>query len=63
MNAYSEDLRMKIVEALERGMGNSQAARTFSAVVAQVEPTPRVSSGARPLDETAPVGSPLSGSQ
>ena len=30
MNAYSEDLREKIVEALERGMGKSQAARTFS---------------------------------
>jgi transposase len=30
MNAYSEDLREKIVEALGRGMGKSQAARTFS---------------------------------
>ena len=30
MNAYSEDLRTKIVEALNRGMGKSQAARTFS---------------------------------
>ena len=29
MNAYSEDLREKIVQALERGMGKSQAARTF----------------------------------
>ena len=29
MNAYSEDLREKIVEALGRGMGKSQAARTF----------------------------------
>src|SRR5215208_6364540 len=29
MNAYSEDLREKIVEALRRGMGKSQAARTF----------------------------------
>jgi transposase len=29
MNAYSEDLRMKIVEALERGMAKSQATRTF----------------------------------
>jgi transposase len=30
MNAYSEDLREKIVEAIRRGMGKSQAARTFS---------------------------------
>ena len=30
MNAYSEDLRKKIVEALRRGMTKSEAARTFS---------------------------------
>jgi transposase len=30
MNAYSEDLRKKIVEALHRGMTKSEAARTFS---------------------------------
>jgi transposase len=29
MNGYSEDLRRKIVSAVERGMSNSQAARTF----------------------------------
>ena len=29
MNAYSEDLRRKIVEAIERGMGKSEAARPF----------------------------------
>ena len=29
MNAYSEDLRMKIVEALRRGMTKTEAARTF----------------------------------
>jgi transposase len=29
MNAYSEDLRRKIVEAIEHGMGKSEAARTF----------------------------------
>jgi transposase len=37
MNAYSEDLRMKIVEALERGMGKSQAARTFSVSLSSVK--------------------------
>jgi transposase len=30
MNAYSEDLRKKIIEALRRGMSKSEAARTFS---------------------------------
>ncbi len=29
MNAYCEDLRKKIVEALERGTGKSGAALTF----------------------------------
>jgi transposase len=29
MKAYSEDLRTKIVEALQRGMNKSEAARTF----------------------------------
>jgi len=29
MNAYSEDLRMKIVEALRRGATKSEAARSF----------------------------------
>ncbi len=37
MNAYSEDLRKKIVEALERGMGKSQAARTFSVSLSSVK--------------------------
>ena len=37
MNAYSEDLRMKIVEALRRGMGKSQAARTFSLSLSSVK--------------------------
>jgi transposase len=37
MNAYSEDLRGKIVEALRRGMGKSQAARTFSVSLSSVK--------------------------
>ena len=37
MNAYSEDLREKIVEALQRGMGKSQAARTFSVSLSSVK--------------------------
>jgi transposase len=30
MNAYSEGLRKKIIEALRRGMTKTEAARTFS---------------------------------
>jgi transposase len=37
MNAYSEDLREKIVEALKRGMGKSQAARSFSVSLSSVK--------------------------
>ncbi len=37
MNAYSEDLRRKIVEALGRGMGKSEAARTFSVSLSSVK--------------------------
>jgi transposase len=37
MNAYSEDLREKIVEALRRGMEKSQAARTFSVSLSSVK--------------------------
>ena len=37
MNAYSEDLREKIVQALERGMGKSEAARTFSVSLSSVK--------------------------
>jgi transposase-like protein len=29
MNAYSEDLRKKIIDALRRGMTKSEAARSF----------------------------------
>jgi transposase len=37
MNAYSEDLPKKIVEALKRGMGKSEAARTFSVSLSSVK--------------------------
>jgi transposase len=37
MNPYSEDLRKKIVEALERGMGKSEAARTFSVSLSSIK--------------------------
>src|SRR5215208_2075493 len=37
MNAYSEDLRKKIFEALRRGMGKNQAARTFSVSLSSIK--------------------------
>jgi|SRR3954447_6420211 transposase len=37
VNAYSEDLRKKIIDALRRGMGKSQAARTFSVSLSSVK--------------------------
>jgi transposase len=37
MNAYSEDLRKKIVQALGREMGKSEAARTFSVSLSSIK--------------------------
>jgi transposase len=37
LNAYSEDLRNKIVQALRRGMGKSQAARTFCVSLSSIK--------------------------
>jgi transposase len=65
MNAYSVDLREKIIEALRRGMGKSEAARTFSVSLSSVKRyaklaeegrslTPKKRPGSKPkLDERA----------
>ena len=37
MNGYSEDLRRKIVSAVERGMSKTQAARTFGVSLSSVK--------------------------
>ena len=37
MKAYSEDLRRKIVDAIERGMPKAQAARTFGVGISTVK--------------------------
>ena len=37
MKAYSEDLRRKIVSAIERGMAKAQAARTFGVGISTVK--------------------------
>ncbi|MCA1699195.1 MAG: IS630 transposase-related protein [Actinobacteria bacterium] len=49
MNAYSEDLRKKIIEALRRGMGKSQAARTFSVSLSSVKRYAKMADEGRPL--------------
>jgi transposase len=37
MKAYSEDLHKRIVEAVERGMGRSEATRTFGDSLSSVK--------------------------
>jgi transposase len=49
MNPYSEDLRKKIIEALRRGMGKSQAARTFSVSLSSVKRYAKMADEGRPL--------------
>jgi transposase len=49
MNAYSEDLRKKIVQALRRGMGKSQAARTFGVSLSSVKRYAKTADQGRPL--------------
>jgi transposase len=67
MRAYSEDLRKKIVIAIERGMSKAEAARTFSVSLSSVKRyartvrqggslTPKKSPGrTRKVDEKAQV--------
>jgi transposase len=49
MNAYSEDLRKKIIQALRRGMGKSQAARTFGVSLSSVKRYAKMADQGRPL--------------
>jgi transposase-like protein len=49
MNAYSEDLRQKIIQALRRGMGKSQAARTFGVSLSSVKRYAKMADEGRPL--------------
>ncbi len=49
MNAYSEDLRKKIVEALRRGMTKSEAARTFGVSRSSVKRYAKLAQEGRPL--------------
>ncbi len=49
MNAHSEDLRKKIVQALRRGMGKSEAARSFGVSLSSVKRYARMAQEGRPL--------------
>ncbi len=49
MNAYSEDLRKKIIEALRRGMTKPEAARTFSVSRSSVKRYAKLAEKRRPL--------------
>ena len=49
MKAYSEDLRKKIVQALLRGTGKSEAARLFGASLSSVKRYARSAREGRPL--------------
>ncbi len=49
MNAYSEDLRKKIVQALRRGNTKSEAARTFGVSRSSVKRYAKLAEEGRPL--------------
>jgi transposase len=49
MNAYSEDLRKKIIEALRRGATKSEAARTFGVSRSSVKRYAKLAEQGRPL--------------
>ncbi len=49
MNAYSEDLRKKIVEALRRGAGKSETARAFGVGLSSVKRYAKLDDAGRPL--------------
>ncbi len=49
MNAYSEDLRKKIVEALRQGAGKSETARAFGVGLSSVKRYAKLYDAGRPL--------------
>src|SRR5215216_2253234 len=49
MNAYSEDLRKKIVNALRRGTAKSEAARSFGVSLSSVKRYAKMADEGRPL--------------
>jgi transposase len=62
MNAYSEDLRKKIIEALQRGATKSEAARTFGASRSSVKRYAKLVQEGQPLaPKRRPGSSPKMG--
>ncbi len=58
MRAYSEDLRKKIVAAIERGMPKTQAARTFDVSLSSVKRYARTARRGEPLTPKKSPGRP-----
>jgi transposase len=59
MNAYSEDLRKKIVQALRRGMTKTEAARTFGVSRSSVKRYAKLAQEGRSLAPKKRPGSKL----
>jgi transposase len=59
MNAYSKDLRRKIVQAIKRGMGKSEAARTFGVSLSSVKRYAKIADEGRSLAPKKRPGSKL----
>jgi len=57
MNAYSEDLRKKIVQALQRGTTKSEAARSFGVSRSSVKRYAKLAEEGRPLTPKKRPGS------
>jgi transposase len=57
MNAYSEDLRKKIIDALRRGATKSEAARTFGVSRSSVKRYAKLVEQGRPLSPKKRPGS------
>jgi transposase len=58
MRAYSEDLRKKIVAAIERGMSKAQAARVFDVSLSSVKRNSRIASRGGTLEPGKSPGRP-----
>jgi transposase len=58
MKAYSEDLRRKIVDAIERGMPKAQAARTFGVGISTVKRYATKAQKGEPLQPGKAPGKP-----
>jgi len=58
MRAYSEDLRKKIVAAIERGMSKAQAARLFDVSLSSVKRYSRTARGGGSLEPRKSTGRP-----